>query len=145
MSFVIFNNSVHFMIFYCNSYKIMKNDICMHIIVTLCIVCVHCFFYNIDYYVDKYNVQCTHVIESEKCIFIKLQCQYDVAIEKAWHKKFVNYLLKKMFKKMRRSYKKNINTFFIFHSWLNWKFLVHKQPLSCIITFPSIQSHLLKY
>jgi hypothetical protein len=41
---------------------------------------------------------CTHVIESEKCIFIKLQCQYDVAIEKAWNKKFVNYLLKKMFK-----------------------------------------------
>lgn len=77
----------------------MKNDICMHVIVTLCIFCIHCFFlYNIDYYIDKYNVQCTHVIESEKYIFIKLQCQYDVAIEKAWHKKFVNYLLKKMFK-----------------------------------------------
>ena len=117
--------------------------------ISACILLLHCglfvfivFFYNIDYYVDKYNVQCTHVIESEKCIFIKLQCQYDVAIEKAWHKKFVNYLLKKMFKKMRRSYKKNIKTFFIFHSWLNWKFLVHKQPLGYIITFPSIQSHL---
>lgn len=85
-SYVICNihNSVHFMIFYCNSYKIMKNDICMHVIVTLCIFCIHCFFlYNIDYYIDKYNVQCTHVIESEKYIFIKLQCQYDVAIEKA--------------------------------------------------------------